>query len=152
MVARDPGFGGVSVTVPANSLFKGLGSERKRHAKATSLQCYSGIAPVTKQSGGTERVQRRYRCPKFLKQTFHEFANESILHSRWAAAYYQQQREKKAGHHKAVRALAGSVSENSVRACFRGKGPMICLDFVPQGYSMTSGRSFPPSSSTSTSS
>ena len=90
----------------APRLLTGLGSERERHPKATSLQCYSGIAPVTKQSGGTERVQRRYRCPKFLKQTFHEFANESILHSRWAAAYYQQQREKKAGHHKAVRALA----------------------------------------------
>jgi len=27
-------------------------------------------------------------------------------HSRWAAAYYQQQRQKGSGHHTAVRALA----------------------------------------------
>ena len=37
---------------------------------------------------------------------FHEYAKESILHSRWAAAYYKQQRERGGGHNTAVRALA----------------------------------------------
>jgi hypothetical protein len=37
---------------------------------------------------------------------FHEYAKESILWSRWAAAYYLQQRTKGAPHHTAVRALA----------------------------------------------
>jgi hypothetical protein len=61
---------------------------------------------VTKQSGGKRHIHRRYRCPKFCKQSFHEYANQSILHSRWAAAYYRQQRQKGCGHHTAVRALA----------------------------------------------
>ena len=62
---------------------------------------------MTKQSGGKCHVHRRYLCPKSsCKQSFHEYAKESILHSRWAAAYYRQQREKGCSHHTAVRALA----------------------------------------------
>lgn len=83
-----------------------LGSQRDRYPQARSLSSFSGIAPVTKQSGGKHHVHRRYRCPVFCKQTFHEYAKESILHSRWAAAYYWQQRDKGCGHHTAVRALA----------------------------------------------
>jgi transposase len=83
-----------------------LGSERDRYAHAGRLSCFSGIAPVTKQSGTKRHVHRRYRCPVFCKQTFHEYAKESLLHSRWAAAYYWQQRDKGCGHHTAVRALA----------------------------------------------
>ena len=75
-------------------------------AGGANLSCFSGIAPVTKQSGGKRHIHRRYRCPKFCKQSFHEYANQSILHSRWAAAYYRQQRQRGCGHHTAVRALA----------------------------------------------
>ncbi len=66
----------------APRLLASIGSERDRFPSAESLQCYSGIAPVTKQSGGTCYIHRRYLCPKFLKQSFHEYAKESILHSR----------------------------------------------------------------------
>lgn len=91
----------------APRLLASLGSRRERYGQHVSgLQQYSGIAPVTKQSGGKRHVHRRYLCPKFLRQTFHEYAAQSILHCRWAAAFYQQQREKGAPHHTAVRALA----------------------------------------------
>ncbi len=84
-----------------------LGSQRERFAEsATQLQRYTGIAPVTKRSGGSCRMHRRYLCPKFHRQSFHEYARESILWSRWAAAYYLQQRTKGCPHHTAVRALA----------------------------------------------
>ena len=73
---------------------------------AASLQRYTGVAPVTKKSGGSCRIHRRYLCPKFHRQSFHEYAGESILWSRWAAAYYLQQRTKGSPHHTAVRALA----------------------------------------------
>ena len=66
----------------------------------------SGVAPVLKQSGNKRLVHRRYRCSKFLRQGFHEYAKESILHSKWAAAYYKQQRDKGSSHHTAVRSLA----------------------------------------------
>src|SRR5690606_25246768 len=81
-------------------------SERERFTSASNLQRFSGIAPVTKQSGGKRYIHRRYRCPIFCKQSFHEYAKESILHSRWAAAFYLQQRQKGCGHNTAVRALA----------------------------------------------
>ena len=87
-------------------LLAALGTQRERLASAGHLQRQSGIAPVTKQSGGQRRVHRRYLCTKFLRQSFHEYAKESILHSRWAAAYYWQQRERGGSHHTAVRALA----------------------------------------------
>lgn len=87
-------------------LLAALGTQRDRLASAGHLQRQSGIAPVTKQSGGQRRVHRRYLCAKFLRQSFHEYAKESILHSRWAAAYYWQQRERGGSHHTAVRALA----------------------------------------------
>jgi Transposase/Transposase IS116/IS110/IS902 family len=88
-------------------LLTSLGSQRERFGnQAAQLQRYTGIAPVTKRSGGSCYIHRRYLCPKFHRQSFHEYAGESILWSRWAAAYYLQQRRKGCSHHTAVRALA----------------------------------------------
>lgn len=88
-------------------LLASLGSQRDRFGQsAAQVQCYTGIAPVTKRSGGSCRIHRRYCCPKFHRQSFHEFAGESIYSSRWAAAYYLQQRTRGCSHHTAVRALA----------------------------------------------
>src|SRR2546421_12965028 len=44
--------------------------------------------------------------PINLRQTFHEFAAQSIQDSFWARAYYSSQRAKGKDHHAAVRALA----------------------------------------------
>jgi hypothetical protein len=41
-----------------------------------------------------------------VKQTFHEFADQSIRFFRWARAYYDQQRARGNDHHAALRALA----------------------------------------------
>ena len=87
-------------------LLASLGSQRERFSAASQLQHYTGIAPVTKRSGGSCYIHRRYLCPKFHRQSFHEYAKESILWSRWAAAYYLQQRTKGSPHQTAVRALA----------------------------------------------
>lgn len=87
-------------------LLASMGSQRERFGAASQLQHYTGIAPVTKRSGGSCYIHRRYLCPKFHRQSFHEYAKESILWSRWAAAYYLQQRTKGSPHHTAVRALA----------------------------------------------
>jgi transposase len=103
LFASLPGAGAVL----GPRLLASLGSQRDRFGQsAAQLQCYTGIAPVTKRSGGSCRIHRRYLCPKFHRQSFHEYAKESILWSRWAAAYYLQQRSKGAAHHTAVRGLA----------------------------------------------
>jgi len=87
-------------------LLASLGSQRERFGQAANLQRYTGVAPVTKRSGASCHIHRRYLCPKFHRQSFHEYAKESVLWSRWAAAYYLQQRTKGSHHHTAVRALA----------------------------------------------
>jgi hypothetical protein len=52
-------------------------------------------------------VHFRFACPKFLRQTFHEFAGHSIGQSEWAKAYYEHLRnDKNKSHHAAVRSLA----------------------------------------------
>ena len=71
------------------------------------MQCYSGIAPVTEASGNSQWVHFRFICPKFLRQTFHEFAGCSIQQSEWARAYYDHLRnDKNKSHQVAVRSLA----------------------------------------------
>lgn len=87
-------------------LLASLGSQRERFGRAANLQRYTGVAPVTKRSGASCHIHRRYLCPKFHRQSFHEYAKESVLWSRWAAAYYLQQRTKGSHHHSAVRSLA----------------------------------------------
>jgi transposase len=90
----------------APRLLCAFGADRDRFSHACEIQTYSGIAPVTKRSGKQCLVQRRWAAPKFLKQTFHEFALHSIGQCRWARAYYTMQKSRGKKHHAAVRALA----------------------------------------------
>lgn len=90
----------------APRLLVAMGSHLERYADAAQIQSYSGIAPVTKQSGRSKVVQRRRACPRFLRQTFHEFADHARLFSQWSGAYYRMQRDRGKRHHAAVRALA----------------------------------------------
>ena len=103
LFASLPGAG--AALVPR--LIVAFGSRRERYDDAYQVQCYSGIAPVKEASGKTQWVHFRRACPKFLRQTFHEFASHSIAQSEWANSYYRHLREdKKKSHHAAVRALA----------------------------------------------
>jgi transposase len=97
-----PGAGPVMVP----RLIAAFGTQRQRYATASEIQCYSGIAPVTESSGKQKWIHWRWACPKFLRQTFHEWAWLSTRKSEWARTYYDQQREKGKSHHGAVRALA----------------------------------------------
>ncbi len=88
-------------------LIVAFGTRRERFADAEEMQNYSGIAPVKVASGKTVQVHFRRACPKFLRQTFHEFALHSIGQSEWASAYYPHLRDdEKKDHHAAVRSLA----------------------------------------------
>jgi transposase len=90
----------------APRLLAAFGADRQRFASAVEVQQFSGIAPVTESSGKIRWVHWRWACPKFLRQTLHEFAACSIPQAAWAKAYYQQQRARGKTHHAAVRALA----------------------------------------------
>lgn len=90
----------------APRLLVAFGEDRARYADAADLLPYAGIAPVTERSGQPSWVHWRYSCPKFLRQSFIEWASESIRHSFWASAFYPAQRAKGKPHQMAVRALA----------------------------------------------
>jgi hypothetical protein len=87
-------------------LIAALGTQRDRYNTASELQCYSGIAPVLVSSGRQAWVHWRWACPKFIRQTFHEWAAHSIGSSPWAKAYYEQQRAKGKSRNTATRSLA----------------------------------------------
>jgi transposase len=90
----------------APRLLAALGSRRERYGNAGEVQTYSGIAPVMEKSGKMKWVHFRWACPKFLRQSFHEWAGHSITQSVWARSYYQQQRSKGRKHQAVVRSLA----------------------------------------------
>ena len=100
--ASLPGAG----PVMAPRLIAAFGTQRDRYATASALQCYAGVAPVTESSGKQRLVHWRWSCPKFLRQTFHEWAWMSTKKSKWARGFYDRLRERGKAHHAAVRALS----------------------------------------------
>ncbi|MGI9284311.1 MAG: IS110 family transposase [Pseudomonadales bacterium] len=92
--------------IMAPRLLVAFGEQRERYHSAADMQKYSGIAPVTERSGKKHWVHWRWQCPTFLRQTFVEWAAQTINKSFWAGEFYQQQRAKGCTYQAAVRALA----------------------------------------------
>ena len=90
----------------APRLLAAFGSDRSKFEYAADIQQLVGIAPVTERSGKNVWVHWRLACSKFLRQTFHEFAGQSILQSEWARACYDLLIQRGKSHHAALRALA----------------------------------------------
>ena len=103
----------------APRLLTAFGTDRDRFEVAGDLLNLSGIGPVRiasgKKTGKNASVHCRRACPKFLRQSFHEFGECSIRYCPWAQACYQAQRGRGKGHHAAVRAVTfGSGSSSLV--------------------------------------
>lgn len=121
-----------------------FGTDRSRWDSSVEMQSYSGIAPVTERSGQSLWIHHRLACPKFIKQTFHEFADQSIRFSKWARAYYDQMRSRGKDHHAALRALAykwirilfrcwkerKSYDEQTYIDALRRRGSQLAKDFA----------------------
>jgi transposase len=90
----------------APRLFVAFGTDRDRYNTASEVQKYGGIAPVTESSGKKSWTHWRYNCPKFLRQTFVEWAGQTVRYSFWARAYYEQQKQKGKAHNTIIRSLA----------------------------------------------
>jgi len=90
----------------APRLLVAFGEQRERYKSAADIQKYSGVAPVTERSGKKHWVHWRWQCPTFLRQTFVEWAAQTINKSYWAGEFYRQQRAKGSTYQAAVRALA----------------------------------------------
>ena len=100
----DPLPGAGPVFTPR--LMVAFGEQRERFNNAAEVQKCGGIAPVTQRSGQSTWIHWRWQCSTFLRQTFVEWAAQTINKSYWAGLYYHQQRAKGCSHQAAVRALA----------------------------------------------
>ena len=92
--------------VLAPRLAAAWGTQRERFAESQAMASLSGIGPVKVASGKSVHFHMRHACPKFVRQSFHEFAACSIRFCVWARCFYESQRESKKAHHATVRALA----------------------------------------------
>jgi transposase len=108
--------------VLAPRLLAAFGADRDRFQTALEVQEFSGTAPVTERSGKAIWVHRRLACPKFMLQTFHEFANCAWRFCAWSKLYYQQQRARGKDHHAAVRSLAYKWIRIMFR-CWKDRAP-----------------------------
>lgn len=104
----QPIFGSFPGAGPALTprLISAFGTDRDRWPEAGSLQAFSGVAPVEIGSGKSLVICWRWACPKFIRQSFVEYARCSLAKCTWAQAYYDLVKARGKTHQKALRALA----------------------------------------------
>jgi transposase len=83
-----------------------FGTLRWLYPNPASLQKYSGVAPIREKSGNQVWTHWRWQTSTFLRQTFVEWAGQTVLHSDWAKVYYQRMIQKGKKHAMILRALA----------------------------------------------
>ena len=90
----------------APRLLVAFGDRRERFPNASSLQEYAGVAPVVEKSGNQKWTHWRWQAPKFLRQSFVEWAGQTVVYCDWAHAYYAEQARHGKAHHTILRGLA----------------------------------------------
>lgn len=83
-----------------------FGEDREKFDSAGAVLNFTGIAPITRQSGKSKTVLFRFAAPKFHRQSFIEFARVSIKFSSWARKDYEVYRKRGASHQAAIRRIA----------------------------------------------
>jgi transposase len=83
-----------------------FGEDREKFDSARAVLNFTGIAPITRQSGKSKTVLFRFAAPKFHRQSFIEFARISIKTSSWARIDYETYRQRGASHQAAIRRIA----------------------------------------------
>ena len=67
----------------APRLLTAFGTDRDRLESAEQMSVISGVAPIKIASGKSFATHKRWACPKFVRQSFHEFAGCSIKFCAW---------------------------------------------------------------------
>lgn len=106
----------------APRLLAAMGSNRSRFKSSDELTRQIGVAPVLERSGNKTWVHWRYACPKFVRQTFVEWAGYSLRSSYWAKQFYDAQRAKGKHHNAILRALAFKWARIVFR-CWQNREP-----------------------------
>lgn len=90
-----------------------FGTDRERFETAQNVTEYTGVAPVTRESGFSRKSQRKTRvvnfrigAPKFLRQSLVEYAGSSVQYCPWAKAYYAMKQDQGQKRQTILRGLA----------------------------------------------
>ena len=94
---------GVGQTVAATLLAEAHDALRRRDYHA--LRCLCGVAPVTRQSGGTRFVTRRLAVHGRLRDALYHGARVAMQHDPACRARYDALRARGHGHHRALRSV-----------------------------------------------
>jgi transposase len=96
-----PGLGRIILAVLLAEAWQPLG-RRDYHA----LRCLSGVAPVTRRSGKSCVVVRRYACNKRLENALYHWARVAIQHDEPSRSRYAALRGRGHSHGRALRTVA----------------------------------------------
>jgi transposase len=83
-----------------------FGTIRPLFPDPPSLQKLAGLAPVREKSGQSVWTHWRWQAPVFLRQSFVEWAGQTVIYSAWAKRYYERMQAKGKGRGAILRALA----------------------------------------------
>lgn len=83
-----------------------FGTLRTEYPEPASLQKYAGVAPVREKSGAQLWTHWRWGAPTFLRQTWVEWAGQTVRYSAWAKVYYERMLKQGKKHAVILRALA----------------------------------------------
>lgn len=83
-----------------------FGTDRSVYPDPASLQKYAGLAPVREKSGQQVWTHWRWHAPTFLRQSFVEWAGQTVRYCEWARVYYERRAKKGQKHAVIIRALA----------------------------------------------
>jgi len=90
----------------APRLCAAFGTVRALYPEPAALQKLSGLAPVREKSGDRLWTHWRWLAPTFLRQTFVEWAGQTVMYSAWAKTYYQRMEAQGKARQVILRALA----------------------------------------------
>lgn len=86
-----------------------FGDNPDRYRDARCRKNYAGTSPITRQSGKTKLVAARHVHNDRLLDALGQQAFAALTPSPGARAYYQQLRDRRVGHHAALRQLGNRL-------------------------------------------
>jgi len=101
IIMSSPGIGRINA---AKLLAEGYDPLQRRDYQA--LRCLCGVAPVTKRSGKSKHVVRRYACHPRLREVAYHWARVAVQHDEPSRAKYRALRDRGHSHARALRSVA----------------------------------------------
>ena len=91
--------------VTAATMLAEMGEDRSRFPTADVLLAETGTAPVTRSSGRSRTVRFRYAANKRMRHAIDWRTFVSVRDNAWAHAAYQQARDRRQPHSRALRGI-----------------------------------------------